>query len=84
MKAGLTKLGFSFSSQKGGHEQWTADNPYRKVTVDSHHAPFHRELFKSMANQAGVSKKELFRCCTEKKYQPDLDKISRKLNQSKA
>lgn len=38
--------------------------PFRyKVTVDEHHAPFHRDLLKSMINQAGVTRDEFYSAC---------------------
>jgi len=38
---GLEKLGFSKRKNKStAHEQWVADNPFRKVTVDKHISPF--------------------------------------------
>lgn len=67
---GLKALGFARRPGKStSHEQWIKDvvrdgRPYRyKVTVDRHHAPFHRELLKSMINQSGVSKSEFYAAC---------------------
>lgn len=62
LKAILTYLGFTFSSQEGSHEQWVkiADGRKYKVTVDCPKSPFNHELIKSMANQAGSSKKDFY------------------------
>ena len=72
---GLKKLGFKQQKNKAtGHEQWVAENPkddtFKKVTVSKHSAPFRKELVKSMAKQAGVSLREFFQLCKEKKYFP--------------
>jgi hypothetical protein len=69
--SGLKLLGFTLRPGKSGtsHEQWIKDvvengQPRRyKVTVDKHHAPFHRALLKSMINQSGVSKDDFYRAC---------------------
>lgn len=43
------------------HEQWVnAGPPFRKVTVDKPKAPFGQDLIASMANQAGVTKKQFY------------------------
>jgi len=69
---GLKKLGFYKRANKStAHEQWVADDPFRKVTVDKHVAPFAVQLVKSMAKQAGVSVKHFCRLCKDKKYKPD-------------
>jgi len=68
---GLKKLGFAQRKNKStAHEQWVADNPFRKVTVDKHIAPFSITLVHSMAKQADVSTKEFCRLCKDKKYFP--------------
>jgi predicted RNA binding protein YcfA (HicA-like mRNA interferase family) len=68
---GLKKLGFTKRKNKStAHEQWVAENPFRKVTVDKHISPFSEFLVKSMAKQAGVSVKEFYRLCKDKKYIP--------------
>jgi len=63
-KAVLRALGFSPRPQQSGssHEQWTTGQgrEYRRVTVDAHHAPYHRQLLKMMLKQAGLSKAEFF------------------------
>jgi len=62
-KAVLKKLGFVLQPQKAtAHEQWTKGEgkDYRRVTVDPHHAPYHRQLLKMMLSQAGISKAEFF------------------------
>ena len=70
---GLKKLGFQKQPNKStAHQQWVADNPFRKVTVDKHIAPFDVRLVKSMANQAGINVKEFCRYCKDKKYLPSL------------
>lgn len=66
---GLGKLGFTKRKNKStAHEQWVCEDPFRKVTVDKHLAPFSVQLVKSMAKQAGVGTKEFCRLCKEKKY----------------
>jgi len=68
---GLKKLGFTKRANKSiAHEQWVADSPFRKVTVDKHIAPFSTILVHSMAKQAGVSPKEFCQLCKDKKYFP--------------
>ena len=57
----LKALGFSPRPQKGtSHEQWVKEEngQFHKVTVDCPKAPFSPILIRSMANQAGVSKKD--------------------------
>ncbi len=56
----LKNLGFAHRDTVGSHEQWVADNPFRKVTVDCPKAPFSPFLTESMARQAGVTKKEFY------------------------
>ena len=66
---GLKKLGFAKQANKStAHEQWVADNPFRKVTVDKHIAPFDAYLVKSMAKQAGLNVKEFCQYCKDKNY----------------
>ncbi|TAL50553.1 MAG: type II toxin-antitoxin system HicA family toxin [Methylovulum sp.] len=62
LKAILTYLGFAFDTQKGSHEQWVLikDRRKYKVTVDCPKAPFSQELIKSMAIQAGKTKKDFY------------------------
>jgi len=63
-KSVLRKLGFVPLPKKGtSHEQWTygSGKDYRRVTVDAHHAPYHRQLLNMMLKQAGLSKDEFFR-----------------------
>lgn len=60
----LTHLGFSPRPQKGtSHEQWVKDENGKryKVTVDCPKAPFSQTLIKSMAEQAGLKKKDFYR-----------------------
>jgi hypothetical protein len=63
-KAILRQLGFAPRPQKSGttHEQWVAniDGRFRKVTVDCPKAPFSPDLIKSMAAQAGVTKRRIY------------------------
>ncbi|MGZ5052335.1 MAG: type II toxin-antitoxin system HicA family toxin [Methylobacter sp.] len=63
LKAILAYLGFSFDTQKGSHEHWILikDKRKYKVTVDCPKAPFSQTLIKSMAEQAGVKKKDFYR-----------------------
>ena len=68
---GLKKLDFSKRKNKStAHEQWVADNPFRKVTVDKHVAPFSIQLVKSMAKQANIPAKEFCSLCKDKKHFP--------------
>lgn len=62
LKAILGYLGFAFESQKGSHEQWVLIKNSRKykVTVDCPKSPFTQELIKSMAHQAGCTKKDFY------------------------
>jgi predicted RNA binding protein YcfA (HicA-like mRNA interferase family) len=60
----LTYLGFVARPQKGtSHEQWVKEENGRlyKVTVDCPKAPFSQTLIKSMAEQAGLKKKDFYR-----------------------
>lgn len=62
-KAVLTSLGFIARPRKGtSHEQWVRNDQrgFYRVTVDSHHAPYHRSLLKLMLKSAGLSKTEFF------------------------
>jgi len=63
LKAILTYLGFVFDTQRGSHEQWILikNNRKFKVTVDCPKAPFSQELIKSMAAQAGCTKKDFYK-----------------------
>lgn len=65
VKAGLKKLGFEHRETRGSHEQWVKDVDGRryKVTVDCPKQPFSHDLIKSMAHQAGVSKREFYKAC---------------------
>lgn len=57
-------LGFVARPQKGtSHEQWFKEEKGRfyKVTVDCPKSPFSQTLIKSMAAQAGVTKKDFYR-----------------------
>ncbi|MBL1278210.1 MAG: type II toxin-antitoxin system HicA family toxin [Ectothiorhodospiraceae bacterium] len=59
----LVYLGFKKRVQKGSHEQWVknSENHRFKVTVDCPKAPFSWDLIKSMASQAGSSKREFLK-----------------------
>ena len=63
LKAILAYMGFAFDTQKGSHEQWVLikDKRKYKVTVDCPKAPFSQTLIQSMAEQAGVKKKDFYR-----------------------
>lgn len=63
LKAILAYMGFALDTQKGSHEQWVLikDKRKYKVTVDCPKAPFSQTLIKSMAEQAGVKKKDFYR-----------------------
>ncbi len=59
----LRNLGFAPRPRTGtSHEQWckTVDNHLYKVTVDGTKAPFSQILIRSMAAQAGVSKRDFY------------------------
>lgn len=60
----LAYLGFVARPGKGtSHEQWVKEEKGRlyKVTVDCPKAPFSQTLIKSMAEQAGKTKKDFYR-----------------------
>lgn len=59
----LKRLGYAEQSQKStSHTQWRLDGePFRKVTLDQHNAPYHRMLLDSMIKQMGLSKAEFYR-----------------------
>jgi predicted RNA binding protein YcfA (HicA-like mRNA interferase family) len=59
----LKLLGFTHEATHGSHEQWTKLENGRKfkVTVDCPKSPFTQTLISSMASQAGVAKKEIYR-----------------------
>lgn len=56
----LRALGFVLRNQEGSHEQWIAQAPFRKVTVDCPKAPFSGWLLRVMIRQAGVTKKQFY------------------------
>lgn len=63
---GLRMMGFVMKPKTGtSHEQWIkiADDKKYVVTVDKHHAPFSRDLIKSMARQAGVNDRKFHALC---------------------
>ena len=66
VKRGLKSLGFRPTQIKGtSHEHWKKikNGILYKVTVDCPKSPFSQDLIKSMASQAGVSKKEFYKAC---------------------
>ena len=68
----LAYPGFIARPIKGiSHEQWVKEEKGRlyKVTVDYPKAPFSQTLIKSMAEQAGLQKKDFYRIF--KKLWPD-------------
>lgn len=61
----LKRLGFEPRPKKSGtsHQDWVPRDKsarFRKVTVDPPKAPFTQDLIKSMARQAGVTKKQFY------------------------
>ncbi|GGA75504.1 hypothetical protein GCM10011521_12080 [Arenimonas soli] len=58
----LKSLEFTKVRSNGSHEMWegTYGGQRRVVTLDEHHAPYHRALLRDIRNQIGMSKKELF------------------------
>ncbi len=63
---GLRLLGFHMKPKTGtSHEQWIKVTEGKKflVTVDKHHAPFSRDLIKSMAKQAGINDRKFHALC---------------------
>lgn len=66
VKRGLKSLGFRPTQIKGtSHEHWKKikNGILYKVTVDCPKSPFSQDLIKSMASQAGVSKKIFYKAC---------------------
>lgn len=60
----LRHLGFEKSGRtSGSHEKWARTVGKRRyvVTVDKHHAPYHRRLLRLMLHQAGLTKREFFK-----------------------
>ncbi|TAN46691.1 MAG: type II toxin-antitoxin system HicA family toxin [Methylococcaceae bacterium] len=60
----LAYLGFVARPQKGtSHEQWVKEKNgiLYKVTVDCPKSPFSQTLIKSMAEQAGMKKRDFYR-----------------------
>lgn len=55
-------LGFVYRNSEGGHENWIRESPapFRKLTIDSHLAPFAHTLIAYMARQAGVSVRDFY------------------------
>lgn len=67
-------MGFEPQKQDGtSHEPWKkiVNGKLYKVTVDCPKAPFSKTLVKSMAAQAGVSKKVFLQYCFDKKLKDD-------------
>ena len=71
VKNALTRMGFEPRKNSSGtsHEQWVRCIKDRmfKVTVDCPKAPFGDDLVKSMATQAGVTKRQFIEYCKDKK-----------------
>lgn len=70
VKRALKQLGFSPEPRKSSsHEQWIKNSNGRrfKVTVDCPKAPFSLTLIDSMAHQAGISRRELYRAADRKR-----------------
>lgn len=62
----LKILGFELKPKKAtSHEQWIKKETEYKwvVTVDKHHAPFSKDLIKSMAKQAGMKPRKFHSLC---------------------
>lgn len=59
-------LGFAHRNTEGGHENWVRETPppFRKMTIDSHVAPFSNTLILYMARQAGVSVRDFYAALT--------------------
>lgn len=71
----LKAMGFEMKTKTGtSHEQWIriADGKKYLVTVDKHHAPFSRDLIKSMAKQAGINHRKFHALCKGKISLDDL------------
>jgi predicted RNA binding protein YcfA (HicA-like mRNA interferase family) len=62
LKAILAYLGFCADTQRGSHEQWILIKQGKKykVTVDCPKSPFSQTLIKSMAAQAGKTRKDFY------------------------
>lgn len=65
-KAVISHLGFTKRTRKKGgtsHEDWIREDSrgFFKVTVDCPKAPFNPDLINSMARQAGVTRKDIYR-----------------------
>lgn len=74
VKTALKNMGFETQKQDGtSHQHWkkVVNGKLYKVTVDCPKAPFSETLVKSMAAQAGVSKKVFLQYCFDKKLRDD-------------
>lgn len=69
VKSALKRLGFEERATKGAHNHWVKviNGHLYKVTVDCPKAPFGDDLCKSMAAQAGLSKRQFLEYCKDKK-----------------
>ena len=56
----LRNLNFTHRNTEGGHEQWVAESPFRKVTLAAHNEPFADRIVEYMARQAGVSVRQFY------------------------
>jgi len=71
-------MGFEEFPQDGtSHVHWkkVVSGKMLKVTVDCPKAPFSNDLVKSMANQAGVSKRVFLEYCNDKKLKDDPHEV---------
>lgn len=69
IKRALKELDFVPAPRTGtSHEQWVRRDAQRlyKVTVDCPKAPFSLDLIDSMAKQAGVSRRDLYRAADKR------------------
>lgn len=69
VKDALKRMGFEERATKGSHNHWVKVIGGRlyKVTVDCPKAPFGNDLCKSMAAQAGLTKRQFLEYCKDKK-----------------
>ncbi len=70
VKRALKALGFSPAKRAGtSHEQWIKRDgqQFHKVTVDCPKEPFTLDLADSMAKQAGITRRELYRAADKKR-----------------
>lgn len=66
----LKNLGFEHrKGGRGSHEDWVKviNGKFYKVTLDCPKAPFSQDLIKSMASQAGLSKRNFYKALNKRK-----------------